>query len=90
MPYNASSQGNGAQVAMGQAGGQALRRALLTAIDQRQNPEADLMTSIMRSYGIDPAGRSGALGAAMQAGGGGAAAGTAAEGAGGASLLKSL
>lgn len=96
MPYTTQSQGSDAQFAMGQAAGQAVRRAIQTGMAQRNNPDEDLMTSVLRSYGIGPGGAGGALGAALGAGGaasaGGAAAGGAAAAGGGGlgGLLKSL
>ena len=61
--------------------GQGLNRAIRVGTDQIQNPEADLMTSVLRAYGFKPAAgaalaKSGAADAGPEpAGGGGLMAG---------------
>jgi hypothetical protein len=86
MPYTAPHQGSGAQLALGQGAGTAVRRAIETGMYQRENPEETLLTSIMRSYGMKVGPGADAL--AKEAGLDAAAAG---GGTGGAmSVLKSL
>ena len=63
--------------------GQGLNRAIKTVGYQRMNPEEDLMTSVLKSYGFKLGGAGGAAGLASAAGAGAGAAG-AASAAGGA------
>lgn len=85
MPYTAPPQGSGSQYALGQGAGTAVRRAIQVGMDQNQNPDAPLMDSIMKAYGMKP---NATAELAKEAGLGAAAAGGGTGGVMG--LLKSL
>ena len=84
MPYGPQQQSQSGQMLW--AGlGQGLNRAIRVGTDQIQNPNDDLMTSVLRAYGFKPAAGAGLAQA------GAADAGAAAAGGGGLMAgLKSL
>ena len=84
MPYAPGQQNQSGQM-LGAGLGQGLNRAIRVGTDQIQNPNDDLMTSVLRAYGFKPAAGAGLAQA------GAADAGAAAAGGGGLMAgLKSL
>lgn len=84
MPYGPQQQSQSGQM-LGAGLGQGLNRAIRVGTDQIQNPNDDLMTSVLRAYGFKPA-----AGAALSQAGAAGAAGGAAGAAGGGGLMAGL